>query len=54
MAINDKDFCSGEKCPLRDNCWRYIQGLGAPKIITEWVAPKYDKETKICENYLGN
>lgn len=52
--MNDKDFCPGTKCPIRDNCWRYIHGLGAPKLITNWEEPHYDKETKSCDQYLGN
>ena len=38
----------GEGCPLKDNCKRHLEGIGA---IDWFVAPMYNKKTKKCMNY---
>jgi hypothetical protein len=46
--MNDFAKCFGENCPLKENCKRYSEGIGA----TDWfVAPMYNKKTKKCMNY---
>lgn len=52
--INEIEFCEGTKCPKRNLCKRYGLGLGAPKLITDWVEPQYNKETKDCKLYLDS
>ena len=52
--MNDQAFCRGGDCPLKNNCWRYIQGMGVPPMFAWYEEPGYDKKTKICELYLGN
>ena len=45
-----KDYakCFGEGCPLKDNCKRYLEGIGA---IDWFVAPMYNPKKQSCMNY---
>ena len=49
--MNDIAFCKGEKCPQRDNCWRYIAGMLSHG-DNWWVGPRWDG--KKCKLYMGN
>ncbi|HPY81283.1 MAG TPA: hypothetical protein PK548_05545 [Bacteroidales bacterium] len=45
-----KDFakCFGEGCPLKDNCKRHLEGIGA---IDWFVSPMYSSKTRKCMNF---
>ncbi len=47
----DITMCSGEKCPLKETCYRY---LARPSIYNQsfFENPPYDKATKNCDYYL--
>lgn len=51
MKVNlDMTYCSGVGCPLKDNCWRHIDGLGQDVV---WqTEPLWDGKT--CQLYKGN
>lgn len=49
--MNDYAFCNNSDCPLKDNCWRYIQGMNA-KGDNWWTEGEWDG--KMCKLYLGN
>lgn len=45
-----KDYakCFGEGCPLKDNCKRHLEGIGA---IDWFVSPMYSVKKQSCMNY---
>lgn len=49
--MNDITYCNNKDCPLKDNCWRYIQGMNAKGHI--WVF-KGEWNGKSCAYYMGN
>lgn len=44
--MKDITKCSGEGCPLKDNCKRYLEGIGA---IDWFVSPMYKPKKQSCE-----
>ena len=50
--MNDKQYCSGEGCPQKNNCWRYVQSLSTPANEMWMGKPEWDG--KRCKLYKGN
>lgn len=46
--MKDIAKCFGEGCPLKDNCKRYNEGIGATDYF---VAPMYSVKKRSCMNY---
>jgi hypothetical protein len=46
----DISMCSGEKCPLKENCYRF---LATPNEFRQsyFMNPPYDHQTKECDHF---
>jgi hypothetical protein len=49
----DISMCSGEKCPLKENCYRF---LATPNEFRQsyFMNPPYNDETKECNHFWDN
>jgi hypothetical protein len=49
----DISMCSGDKCPLKENCYRF---LAEPSEFRQsyFMTPPYNHQTKECEYFWDN